>query len=72
MLFQLRGAGLDVRANQPYGGVGAAICTEFRKQHGAPYAGVQLETSHAVTRRPDGCERVAAALLPFFESLSRE
>lgn len=71
LLFQLRGAGLDVRANQPYGGVGAAICTEFRKQQGAPYAGIQLGTSHAVTERPGGCDRVAAAILPFLESLSR-
>ncbi len=69
LMFQLRGAGLDVRANQPYGGVGAAICTELRKQHGAPYAGIQLETSHAVTERPGGCERVAAAILPFLEAL---
>jgi predicted N-formylglutamate amidohydrolase len=71
LLFQIRGAGLDVRANQPYGGVGAAICTEFRKQQGAPYAGIQLETSHAVTERPGGCDRVAAAILPSLESLSR-
>ncbi|MGN6108207.1 MAG: N-formylglutamate amidohydrolase [Kofleriaceae bacterium] len=27
LLFQLRAAGLDVRANQPYSGVGAAICS---------------------------------------------
>ena len=70
LMFQLRGAGLDIRANQPYGGVGAAICTEFRKQQGAPYAGIQLETSHLVTQRPGGCAQVAAAILPFLESLS--
>jgi predicted N-formylglutamate amidohydrolase len=70
LLFQLRAAGLDVRANQPYGGVGAAICTEFRKeQAGRRYAGIQLETSHLVTRQPEGCARVAAALLPFLEAL---
>lgn len=71
LLFQLRGAGFDVRANQPYGGTGPAICTELRKQQGAPYAGIQLETSHAVTFRPGGCERVASAILPFLESLSQ-
>jgi predicted N-formylglutamate amidohydrolase len=70
LLFQLRAAGLDVRANQPYGGVGAAICTSFRgEQAGRRYAGIQLETSHAVTRTPGGCARVAAALLPFLETL---
>lgn len=72
MMFALRGAGLDVRANQPYGGTGPAICTEFRKLFGAPYAGIQLETSHAVTETPGGCGRVAAAVLPFLESLASD
>jgi predicted N-formylglutamate amidohydrolase len=65
LLFQLRRAGFDVRANQPYTGVGPAICTSFRKQLGARYAGIQLETSHAVTHRADGCARVGAALADF-------
>jgi predicted N-formylglutamate amidohydrolase len=69
LLFALRRAGLDVRANQPYGGLGPAICTSFRRDHGAPYAGIQLETSHAVTHTADGCARVAAAITPFLESL---
>lgn len=69
MLFALRGAGFDVRANQPYSGVGPAICTELRKELGAPYAGIQLETSHAVTMQADGCARVAAALVPFLQAL---
>ena len=70
MLFQLRAAGLSVRANQPYTGVGPAICTSFREERtGARYAGIQLETSYAVTHTPDGCARVAAALVPFLESL---
>lgn len=69
MLFQLRTAGLAVRANQPYGGGGAAICTSFRRELGDRYAGIQLETSHAVTQTANGCARVAAALLPFLESL---
>ena len=69
MLFQLRRAGLAVRANQPYGGVGAAICTSLRKELGARYAGIQLETSHAVTNSAGGCAKVAAALVPFLETL---
>jgi len=69
LLFQLRSAGLDVRANQPYSGVGAAICTALRTELGADYAGIQLETSHAITQITGGCERVARAILPFLESL---
>lgn len=70
MLFQLRAAGLDVRANQPYTGTGPAICTSLRIENaGARYAGIQLETSHAVTYTANGCARVAAALLPFVDSL---
>lgn len=71
LLFQLRRAGLDVRANQPYTGTGAAICTSLRRELGAAYAGIQLETSHAVTEAPGGPARVAAAVLPFLESLAR-
>jgi predicted N-formylglutamate amidohydrolase len=69
LLFQLRGAGLDVRANQPYTGVGAAICTTLRGELGEHYAGIQLETSHAVTYRAGGCARVARAVLGFLETL---
>jgi predicted N-formylglutamate amidohydrolase len=70
LLFQLRTAGLAVRANQPYGGVGAAICTSLRIEHaGQRYAGIQLETSHAVTHSPDGCARIAGAIVPFLEAL---
>jgi|MudIll2142460700_1097286.scaffolds.fasta_scaffold16338_3 predicted N-formylglutamate amidohydrolase len=69
LLFALRRAGIDVRANEPYSGVGFAICTSLRKELGARYAGIQLETSHAVTSTPGGCARVADALLPFLESL---
>lgn len=69
LLFQLRRAGLDVRANQPYTGVGPAICTSLRQELGAPYAGIQFETSHAVTHRAGGCARVADAIAPFLESL---
>ena len=69
LLFQLRRAGLDVRANQPYTGVGPAICTALRKELGEPYAGIQFETSHAVTYRPGGCARVADAIAAFLETL---
>jgi predicted N-formylglutamate amidohydrolase len=71
LLFQLRRAGLDVRANQPYGGLGPAICTSLRLEHaGARYAGIQLEASHQVTRAEGGCARIAAAIAPFLESLA--
>jgi predicted N-formylglutamate amidohydrolase len=70
LLFQLRRAGLDVRANQPYGGLGPAICTSLRIEHaGERYAGIQLEASYAVTRAEGGCARIAAAIAPFLESL---
>lgn len=70
LLFQLRRAGLDVRANQPYTGVGPAICTALRIENAdRRYAGIQLETSHAVTYGTGGCARVAAAIAPFLESI---
>ena len=73
LLFELRAAGLSVRANQPYTGVGPAICTALRHEHaGKRYAGIELETSHAVTHSAGGCARVAAAVLPFLESLHRD
>ncbi len=70
LMFQLRAAGLDVRANQPYTGVGPAVCTALRIENaGKLYAGIEIETSHAVTYTPGGCARIAAAVLPFLESL---
>jgi predicted N-formylglutamate amidohydrolase len=69
LLFRLRGAGLDARANQPYHGTGPAICTSFRRQLGARYAGIQFETSHAVTYRAGGCARVADVIATFLETL---
>lgn len=70
LLFALRRAGIDVRANEPYTGVGNAICTSFRNEFAnQPYAGIQLETSHAVTHTPGGCARIADAILPFLEAL---
>ncbi|HWO23144.1 MAG TPA: N-formylglutamate amidohydrolase [Kofleriaceae bacterium] len=70
LLFQLRRAGIEVRANQPYSGVGPAICTSLRQElAGARYAGIQLEASYAVTHAAGGCARIAAAIAPFLESL---
>ncbi len=70
LLFALKRAGIEVRANEPYTGVGFAICTSLRKEFGERYAGIQLETSYAVTHAPGGCARVADAVLPFLEALS--
>lgn len=70
LMFTLRAAGLSVRANQPYTGTGPALCTALREElAGQRYAGIELETSHAVTQSAGGCARVAAAVVPFFESL---
>jgi len=69
LMFQLRGAGLDVRANQPYHGLGPAICTSLRHELGERYAGIQFETSHAMTYRAGGCARVADVIAAFLETL---
>jgi len=70
LMFQLRAAGLNVRANQPYTGTGPALCTSLREEYrDKRYAGIELETSHAVTNTAGGCARVAAAVVPFLESL---
>jgi len=70
LLFQLRRAGFDVRANQPYPGLGAGVCSTLRIElTGARYAGILLEASHALTHTPEGCARVAAAVAPFLEAL---
>ncbi len=70
LMFQLRRAGLTVRANQPYGGTGPYICAVLRTELvGQRYAGIEIETSHALTDAPGGCARVAAAILPFFDEL---
>jgi len=70
LMFQLRAAGISVRANQPYSGTGPGVCTALRGElAGKRYAGIQIETSHAVTQTPSGCARVAAAIVPFLEQL---
>jgi predicted N-formylglutamate amidohydrolase len=70
ILFGLARAGLSVRANQPYRGTGPGITTSFREQYPSErYAGIQLETSFAVTLRAGGAARVAAALAAVLEEL---
>jgi predicted N-formylglutamate amidohydrolase len=70
LMFQLRGAGINVRANLPYSGTGPAVCTSLREElTGKRYAGIELETSHAVTRSTGGCARVAAAVVRFLDLL---
>ncbi len=68
--FGLRAAGFSVRANQPYRGTGPGITTSLRAElAGERYAGLQLETSFAVTMSSGGGERVANALAPILELL---
>lgn len=68
--FGLRGAGLSVRANQPYRGTEAALVTSLRARLApARYAGLELETSQAVVDTPGGCARIAAAVAPVLEAL---
>lgn len=70
LTFGLRRAGLDVRANLPYRGTEPALVTSLRGElAGERYAGIELETSHAVTRSAGGCARVAAAALAVLEEL---
>jgi predicted N-formylglutamate amidohydrolase len=65
LLAGLAAAGFAVRANQPYGGVGPALCTSLRAgRRDRRYAGIELETSYAVARADGGTARVAAALAP--------
>ena len=70
LLFGLRGAGLAVRANQPYSGTEAALVTSLRAElAGERYAGIEIETSFAVVHTDGGCARVAAALAPLLIEL---
>ncbi len=76
LVFGLKAAGLVVRANQPYKGTDVALVTSLRGElaargggEGARYAGIELETSHAVTRSAGGCARVAAATLAVIDAL---
>jgi predicted N-formylglutamate amidohydrolase len=70
LTFGLRTAGLDVRANKPYTGVGPGITTSLRRElAGQRYAGIQIESSFGVTLAPGGCARVADALAPLLEQL---
>jgi predicted N-formylglutamate amidohydrolase len=70
LMFGLRGAGLSVRANQPYLGTAPALVTALRHALGSRYyAGIEIEASHDLTRQPDGCARVAHALFATIERL---
>lgn len=70
LLFGLRAAGFQVRANQPYTGFTPALVTSLRTElRGERYAGIELETSHAVVHTPGGCARVAAAVAPLLAEL---
>ena len=63
-------AGLDVRANQPYSGVGPAICTSLRAELAG--AATPASSSRPRTRSPTrraAARRIAAAVVPFLESL---
>ncbi len=72
LLAALHSAGLEVRANEPYSGVGPAVCTSLRGEFaGQRYAGIELETSHAVTTTDRGCARVAAAVAPWLARVTR-
>jgi len=68
--FKLRGGGLAVRANLPYRGTEPALVTSLRQVFaGQRYAGLELETSHAVVRSPDGCARIARATATALDDL---
>jgi predicted N-formylglutamate amidohydrolase len=68
--FALRGAGLDVRPNEPYRGTEAALVTSLRGEMPSDaYAGIEIEMSHALVRTGTGCARVAAALGAVLEDL---
>lgn len=63
LLTELAATGLSVRANEPYTGTQPALVTTMRASRAAyRYAGIEIETSHAVVRQPNGCTRVANAL----------
>lgn len=59
----LAAAGLAVRFNEPYSGTGPALVTGLREpRRHTNYAGIEIETSHALVNTGNGCERVAQAL----------
>jgi predicted N-formylglutamate amidohydrolase len=71
--FGLRRAGLDVRANQPYRGTEAALVTSLRGELGpARYAGIEIETSHGLTRQHGGCAKVATAVAAVIEEMRED
>jgi predicted N-formylglutamate amidohydrolase len=63
LLALLRAERLKVRLNEPYAGTEDGIATWLRALlPDAQYAGVEIETSHAVTESPGGIARVSEAL----------
>lgn len=70
LLTGLAAAGFAVRANQPYGGTGPALCTSLRERlRHRRFAGIELETSYAVAHQPGGTARIAAAVAPLLAAL---
>ena len=63
LMHDFAAADLRVRANLPYTGVGPALVTAMRAEFSrAHYAGIEIETSHAMTHTDGGTARVAEAL----------
>jgi predicted N-formylglutamate amidohydrolase len=55
--------GLRARANQPYSGTSAALVTELRSTRlQQRYAGIEIESSHAITMAPGGIDKIVNAL----------
>ena len=62
MLFAMRGL-LDVRPNYPYLGTVDALCTSLRNEMPPDlYAGVEVELSHGLLRKPEGLIRATEAV----------
>jgi predicted N-formylglutamate amidohydrolase len=64
LMVALAAAGLTVRANEPYSGTGPALVTGLREpRRQIRYAGIEIETSHALVASANGCARVANTLV---------
>jgi predicted N-formylglutamate amidohydrolase len=63
LLQLVNSQGLKARANQPYAGTSAALVTELRNTRlHQRYAGIEIESSHAMTMAPGGITNIIAAL----------
>jgi predicted N-formylglutamate amidohydrolase len=70
LISSIRALGISVRSNEPYSGIGPALVTSFRSQRmDQDYAGIEIETSHAVTVSPSGIERISAAMISALSEL---